>query len=289
MAKIVGVKFAHSGKVYYFDPRGELYKKGEAVIVETARGVEYGVIITENKEVEDSEVIQPLKPISRRASKRDIDKVKENEEKIPNVVKKATEEVLKLGLEMKIVDAEIPFDGSKIIIYFTAPNRVDFRDLVKTLATELHHRIELHQIGSRDETKLLGGIAPCGRVCCCKAFLTDFKAVTIKMAKNQGLSLNPAKISGLCGRLMCCLEYENEPYAEAFKKMPKVGSEVQTPDGKATVISNNMLKMTVKTKTSGRDGTLIYKDYNLDEISFKKKVVADTDDDDAESDNNVDK
>ncbi len=280
MAKIVGVKFAHSGKVYYFDPKGEQYKKGDGVIVETARGVEYGVIVTENKEVSDSEVVQPLKPITRKANKHDSDKVSENEKKIPWIIESAVKEVQKLNLEMKIVDAEVPFDGSKIIIYFTAPNRIDFRDLVKSLASVLKHRIDLRQIGSRDETKLLGGIAPCGRVCCCNSFLSDFKAVTIKMAKNQGLSLNPAKISGLCGRLMCCLEYENEPYAEAFKKMPKVGSEVQTPDGNAIVISNNMLKMTVKTKSSQRDGTLIYKDYNLDEIKFKKKPGGKEDDDD---------
>jgi cell fate regulator YaaT (PSP1 superfamily) len=279
MAKIVGVKFAHSGKIYYFDPQNETYKKGEGVIVETSRGVEYGVIITENKDVEDSEVVQPLKPISRRASKRDSDRVAENEKKIPEIIKKSVIEVEKLGLEMKIVDAEIPFDGGKTIIYFSSPKRIDFRDLVKTLATELRSRIELRQIGSRDEAKLLGGIAPCGRVCCCKAFLQEYKSATIKMAKNQGLSLNPAKISGLCGRLMCCLEYENEPYAEAYKKMPKVGSEVQTPDGKATVISCNMLKMTVKTRTSGTAGELIYKDYNLDELTFKKKAVPDQKDD----------
>lgn len=288
MAEIVGVKFAHSGKSYYFDPKGDKYKSGEGVIVETARGVEYGVIITENKEVSDSEVVQPLKPITRRANKRDEDKVKDNEKKIPWIIETAEKEIKKLNLEMKIVDAEVPFDGSKIVIYFTAPNRIDFRDLVKSLASVLKHRIDLRQIGSRDETKLLGGIAPCGRVCCCKSFLQDFKAVTIKMAKNQGLSLNPAKISGLCGRLMCCLEYENEPYADAFKKMPKVGSEVETPDGKAVVISNNMLKMTVKTKSAQRDGTLIYKDYNLDEIKFRKKCCRADDerDCDAEFDEN---
>ena len=176
----------------------------------------------------------------------------------------------KAGLDMKIVDAEYPFDNSKIVIYFTAPNRIDFRELVKSLATVLKQRIDLRQIGTRDETKMLGGIAPCGRVCCCKSFLPDFKKVTIKMAKNQGLSLNPAKISGLCGRLMCCLEYENEPYAEAFKKMPKVGSEVTTPDGKAIVISNNMLKMLVKTKTTMKDGSTIYGEYKLEDIKFKK-------------------
>ena len=280
MVKVIGVRFRTAGKIYFFDPLKFDVKRGDHVIVETARGVEYGVIVTENKEVSDSEVVQPLKPITRRANKHDSDKVSENEKKIPWIIESAVKEVQKLNLEMKIVDAEVPFDGSKIIIYFTAPNRIDFRDLVKSLASVLKHRIDLRQIGSRDETKLLGGIAPCGRVCCCNSFLSDFKAVTIKMAKNQGLSLNPAKISGLCGRLMCCLEYENEPYAEAFKKMPKVGSEVQTPDGNAIVISNNMLKMTVKTKSSQRDGTLIYKDYNLDEIKFKKKSGGKEDDDD---------
>ena len=186
---------------------------------------------------------------------------------------------------MKITGAEFPFDNSKIIIYFTAPARIDFRDLVKSLAQALHHRIDLRQIGSRDEAKLLGGIAPCGRVCCCNSFLPDFKTVTIKMAKNQGLSLNPSKISGLCGRLMCCLEYENEPYAEAYKKMPKVGSEVQTPDGKATVISNNMLKMLVKTKTTMKDGTVTYKDYALEEIKFKNNKIKEPDDEVLEEDN----
>jgi cell fate regulator YaaT (PSP1 superfamily) len=279
MVTIVGVKFNHSCKVYYFDPKGENYKEGEGVIVDTARGTEYGVIAVANKQVEESEVFQPLKPITRRASKKDAQKVEENEKKLPKILETARLEVEKSGLEMKITGAEIPFDGSKIIIYFTAPARIDFRDLVKTLASSLHHRIDLHQIGSRDEAKLLGGIAPCGRVCCCNSFLPDFKTVTIKMAKNQGLSLNPSKISGLCGRLMCCLEYENEHYADAYKKMPKVGSEVTTPDGKATVISNNMLKMLVKTKTVLKDGSVTYKDYNLDEIKFKNNKIQKEEDD----------
>lgn len=283
MVTIVGVKFNHSCKVYYFDPKGEEYSEGEGVIVDTARGTEYGVIAVQNKQVEESEVFQPLKPITRRATKKDTQKVEENEKKLPKILETARLEVEKSGLEMKITGVEIPFDGSKIIIYFTAPARIDFRDLVKTLAGTLHHRIDLHQIGSRDEAKLLGGIAPCGRVCCCNSFLPDFKTVTIKMAKNQGLSLNPSKISGLCGRLMCCLEYENEHYAEAYKKMPKVGSEVITPDGKATVISNNMLKMLVKTKTVLKDGTITYKDYNLEEVKFKnnKQVKEEDENDDS--------
>ena len=270
MVKIIGVKFKNSCKVYYFNPNGVEYLKGEGVIVETSRGVEYGVVAIPTKEVEESKIPQELKPVLRRATEKDLAKMKENEEKIPQVIKAAQQEIEKSGLEMKIVSAEYPFDNSKVIIYFTAPTRIDFRELVKSLASVLKQRIDLHQIGTRDETKMLGGIAPCGRVCCCNSFLPDFKKVTIKMAKNQGLSLNPAKISGLCGRLMCCLEYENEPYAEAYQKMPKIGSEVTTPDGKATVISNNMLKMLVKTKCASKDGVITYKEYKLEEISFKK-------------------
>ena len=276
MVKIVGVKFNHSCKVYYFDPQGEDYKEGEGVIVDTARGTEYGVVAVEPKEVEESEVFKPLKSVKRRATKKDAQRVADNERRLPHILETAKKEVEKCGLDMKITGVELPFDGSKIVIYFTAPARIDFRDLVKSLATALKHKIDLRQIGSRDEAKLLGGIAPCGRVCCCNSFLPDFKAVTIKMAKNQGLSLNPSKISGLCGRLMCCLEYENDYYADVCKKMPKVGSEVTTPDGKATVISNNMLKMLVKTKTVHKDGTVIYKDYELKDVKFKNnKIKAD--------------
>lgn len=277
MVKIVGVKFNHSCKVYYFDPNGEDYKEGEGVIVDTARGTEYGVIAVTTKEVEDSEVFKPLKPIVRRATKKDAQRVEDNERRLPTILETAKKEVEKSGLDMKITSVELPFDGSKIVIYFTAPARIDFRDLVKSLATALKHKIDLRQIGSRDEAKLLGGIAPCGRVCCCNSFLPDFKTVTIKMAKNQGLSLNPSKISGLCGRLMCCLEYENEYYADVYKKMPKVGSEVTTPDGKAVVISNNMLKMLVKTKTTHKDGTIVYKDYELKDLKFKNNKIKEED------------
>ncbi len=269
MVKIIGVKFNHTSKIYYFDPKDIQFKKGEGVIVETVRGTEYGKVVIENKEVAEDMIFQPLKPVTKKASKKDEEKIEENEKKIPWVIEVAQKEIEKYNLDMKIVDAEFPFDNSKVIIYFTAPSRIDFRDLVKSLAAVLKHRIDLRQIGTRDEAKLLGGLAPCGRVCCCKSFLPDFKKVTIKMAKNQGLSLNPAKISGLCGRLMCCLEYENEPYAEVYKKMPKVGSEVTTPDGKATVISNNMLKMLVKTKTVKNDGSIIYNEYKLSDVKFK--------------------
>ena len=284
MAKVVGVKFNHSSKLYYFNPENKDYKKDDKVIVETARGVEFGVILSGPKEVDDKDLILPLKPILRLASKKDIEKVRACEEKIPWVIATTQKEIEKHNLDMKVVDAEFPFDDTKVIIYFTAPNRIDFRELVKSLAVILKQRIELHQIGVRDEAKLLGGIAPCGRVCCCKAFLPDFKRVTIKMAKNQGLSLNPSKISGLCGKLMCCLEYENEPYEEAYKKMPKIGSEVTTPDGKAIVIANNMLKLLVKTKMVQKDGSLIYGEYKLCDVQFDKKNVDVKEDDDGEED-----
>lgn len=282
MAKIVGVKFNHTCKLYYFDPKDIEFVKGDGVIVETAMGTEYGVVAIANREVADDKVVQPLKPVIRKATEKDKQKTLDNEKRVPEIIATATREVEKLKLDMRVIDAECPFDNSKIVIYFSAPGRVDFRDLVKALSGALHNRIELHQVGTRDETKILGGIAPCGRVCCCKAFLPDFKKVTIKMAKNQGLSLNPAKISGLCGRLMCCLEYENEPYSEAYKKMPKVGSEVTTPDGKSTVISNNMLKMTVKTRAAQKDGTLVYKDYDLKDVKFNKQKKVEKDDDESE-------
>ena len=279
MAKIVGIKFKHTGKIYYFAPTEEFYKKGSGVIVETARGVEYGTVIIEPKEVDDSEIVHPLKPISRKATPEDDAKVKRNEEKVPSALKLANEKIEARGLSMKLIDAEFTFDNSKVIFYFTAAGRIDFRELVRDLASAFHIRIELRQVGIRDETRILGGIAPCGRVCCCSSCMPDFRKVTIKMAKTQGLSLNPTKISGLCGRLMCCLEYENEHYSETFKIMPKVGSEVVTPDGKATVISNNMLKLLVKVKIESGDGTLVYKDFKLSEVKVKKaNKIEDVDD-----------
>ena len=270
MAKIVGIKFKHSGKIYYFSPTEDFYKKDSGVIVETARGVEYGTVVIEPKEVPDEQLVQPLKPILRKATKDDELRVTKNEEKVPSALKLAAEKIEARGLKMKLIDAEFTFDNSKVVFYFTAPNRIDFRELVKDLASAFHIRIELRQVGIRDETRILGGIAPCGRVCCCASCIPDFRKVTIKMAKTQGLSLNPTKISGLCGRLMCCLEYENEHYSETFKLMPKIGSEVGTPEGKATVISNNMLKLTVKVKIESGDGSLIFKDFKLSEIKVKK-------------------
>ena len=277
MAEVVGIKFKHSGKVYFFNPVKMALKKGDGVIVETARGVEYGKVLTPPGEVSDDKIVQPLKPIMRRATPEDEARVKRNESKVSDAIKLANEKIEARGLKMKLIDAEFAFEGGKVVFYFTAAGRIDFRELVKDLASAFHIRIELRQVGIRDETRILGGIAPCGRVCCCASCMPDFRKVTIKMAKTQGLSLNPTKISGLCGRLMCCLEYENEHYSEAFKKMPKVGSEVTTPEGKATVVSNNMLKFIVKVKTSGPDGTFTYKDFPLSDIKFKKNTNKDDD------------
>ena len=270
MAKIVGIKFKRTAKVYYFDPIGLNPKKGDTMIVETARGVEYGAVVLEAKDVPDKEVVQPLKPVIRIATEADLKKIEKDEQRAKDSIKTAAEKVAARNLKMKIIDAEYTFDNGKLVFYFTASSRVDFRDLVKDLASAFHSRIELRQVGIRDETRLLGGIAPCGRVVCCASCLPDFRKVTIKMAKTQGLSLNPAKISGLCGRLMCCLEYENEHYSETYKLMPKIGSEVDTPDGKATVVTNNMLTMVVTTKRQAQDGGFTYKEYKLSEIKVKR-------------------
>ena len=270
MAKIVGIKFKRTAKVYYFDPIGLKPKKGDTMIVETARGVEYGAVVLEVKDVPDKEVIQPLKPVIRIATEADLNKIRKDEQRAKDCIKVAAEKVAARNLKMKVIDAEYTFDNGKLVFYFTAAGRVDFRDLVKDLASAFHSRIELRQVGIRDETRLLGGIAPCGRVVCCASCLPDFRKVTIKMAKTQGLSLNPSKISGLCGRLMCCLEYENEHYSETYKLMPKIGSEVDTPDGKAIVVTNNMLTMVVTTKRQAQDGGFTYKEYKLSEIKVKR-------------------
>ena len=283
MEKIIGVKFKNTAKVYYFAPANDtdVYEEKSGVIVETAKGLEYGTVVFGMKEVPDSELTHPLKPIIRKATEKDEKTVKENEKKIPEAMEFANEKILELNLDMKLIGCEYAFDGKKIVFYFTADGRIDFRELVKVLAAKFHLRIELRQVGIRDETKLLGGIAPCGRTCCCASCMPDFGKVTIKMAKNQGLHLNPGKISGLCGRLMCCLEYENEYYAEVYKKMPKVGGSVGTPEGNGVVISNDMLKLISKVKIAKPDGSEVYKDFPVDRLNFKK--VKEPDDDDAEN------
>lgn len=284
MAKIIGVKFKNTAKVYYFAPNeGEVYEENCGVIVETAKGLEYGKVVIPLKDVSDSEITHPLKPVVRKATKKDERTIEENEKKIPDAMEFTEKEIQKAGLAMKLVGCEYSFDGKKLAFFFTADGRIDFRELVKVLASHFHTRIELRQVGIRDETKILGGIAPCGRECCCASCLPEFGKVSIKMAKTQGLHLNPSKISGLCGRLMCCLEYENDYYSEVYGKMPKVGGQVKTPEGDGTVVSVDMLKLIAKVKIDKGDGNDVYKDFPVDRLEFKKNKPndnkADNDDD----------
>lgn len=280
MAKILGVKFKNTAKIYYFAPEeGVEYQEKSGVIVETAKGMEYGTVAIPVTEVPDEEIVHPLKPVIRKATEKDEKTIRDNEKKIPDALEFANQKIAELNLNMKLIGCEYAFDGKKLAFFFTSDNRVDFRELVKLLAAKFHVRIELRQIGIRDETKILGGIAPCGRECCCASYLNDFAKVTIKMAKNQGLHLNPGKISGLCGRLMCCLEYENDYYAEACKKVPKLGSTVGTPEGEGVVISNDMLKMISKVKITKGDGSEVYKDFPVERLNFKKGNKPEKDDD----------
>lgn len=241
MTKVVGVRFKDTGKTYYFDPKGLDIKFGQALIVETAKGLECGWAQSGVKAVEDSEVVAPLKPVKRIATDEDLKTVEQNKEKEKEALKICTEKVKKHNLDMRLTGAEYSFDGSKVIFYFTADGRVDFRELVKDLASSLHIRIELRQIGVRDESRLLGGLGICGRPFCCATFLDDFHSVTIKMAKDQGLSLAPGKISGTCGRLMCCLKYEQNSYEYLNKITPKKGAVVDCREGRGTVVDASLL------------------------------------------------
>lgn len=283
MAEITGITFKEGGKVYYFAPLDKKCEVGAGVIVETARGMEYGTVVIPREEVEDEKIVSPLKPILRLATAKDEEIHRKNLERKGEALQTVKEKVEKLGLEMKLIDCEFTFDGAKAVFYFSAPARVDFRELVKELSSVFRMRIEMRQVGIRDEIKMLGGLAPCGRECCCSGCMPEIKKVSIKMAKNQGLSLNPSKISGLCGRLMCCLEYENDYYAEAFKQMPKLGSEISTPDGKGTVVNTNMLKMVVRVKIEDKQhDSVTYKDYPLCELNGGCPCRADDETDDAE-------
>ena len=234
MTKVIGVRFRTAGKVYFFNPLQLEIKRGDHVIVETARGIEFGTVVAGVHEVEDDKVIQPLKPVMRIAGERDIEQEAANKEKEKEAFKICKEKILKHGLEMKLIDAEYTFDNNKVLFYFTADGRIDFRELVKDLASVFKTRIELRQIGVRDETKIRGGIGICGRPLCCHSYLSDFVPVSIKMAKEQNLSLNPTKISGVCGRLMCCLKNEEDTYEELNRKLPGVGDYVQTADRAST-------------------------------------------------------
>ena len=279
MEKIIGVKFKNTAKVYYFAPANDtdVYEEKSGVIVETAKGLEYGTVVFGVKEVSEKEIVHPLKPVLRKATEKDEKTVKDNEKKIPDALHYAEEKIREMKLEMKLIGCEFAFDGKKLVFFFTSDGRVDFRELVKVLAAKFHLRIELRQIGIRDETKILGGIAPCGRTCCCASCMSEFGKVSIKMAKTQGLHLNPSKISGLCGRLMCCLEYEDEYYSEVYGKMPKVGGTVGTPEGQGVVVSNDMLKLISKVKISKGDGSEVYKDFTVDRLDFKRNKNKDED------------
>lgn len=241
MAEVIGVRFKNVGKMYYFDPMGQTPALGELVVVETARGVECGTVVLQNREVRPEEIVSPLKPILRIATEEDRSILQKNRQKEKDALQLCQQKIEKHKLDMKLVDVEYAFDGNKILFYFTADGRVDFRELVKDLASVFRTRIELRQIGVRDESKMLGGLGICGRPFCCSSFLGEFQPVSIKMAKEQGLSLNPTKISGTCGRLMCCLKYEQDVYEELLRFTPKVGALVNTPDGRGIVTDSNLL------------------------------------------------
>lgn len=288
MIKVAGIRFKTAGKVYYFDPSGFELKKGDHVIVETARGMEYGTLAGEITEVEESEIVQPLKKIVRIADAKDAAVHEENQKKKNRALALCQEKIDKHKLVMKLIDVEYTFDNSKIIFYFTADGRVDFRELVKDLAGVFKMRIELRQIGVRDEAKMLGGIGSCGRGLCCHSWLPEFEPVSIKMAKVQNLSLNPTKISGICGRLMCCLKFENDVYYELKKGMPDVGEHIKTADGMAVVTDVNILEDKIKTrlvleeKTSEKPEKLstdfyFYKKAEIKRLEGRKKKHKDED------------
>jgi cell fate regulator YaaT (PSP1 superfamily) len=248
MAEVVGVRFKEVGKVYYFDPDGKNLKKGDRVIVETVRGIECGEVAMDNREVPEDQIVKPLKKLIREATPEDLAAAEKIAAKEKEAYEVCCQKIIQHKLEMKLVEVEYTFDGSKVLFYFTADGRIDFRDLVKDLASVFRTRIELRQIGVRDESKMIGGLGMCGRAFCCSTFLGDFQPVSIKMAKEQGLSLNPVKISGTCGRLMCCLKYEQNAYEYLLKITPKQGAIVETAEGKGVVIENNLLTGRLKVR-----------------------------------------
>jgi cell fate regulator YaaT (PSP1 superfamily) len=260
---VVGVRFKKAGKIYYFDPGDLSIQKDDFVIVETVRGVEYGRAVVPRKQVEEHDVVLPLKKVVRIADHKDRMIVEENKQAAQEAYDVCNEKVNGHQLDMKLVDVEYTFDRNKVIFYFTADGRVDFRELVKDLASIFRTRIELRQIGVRDEAKMLGGIGPCGRMLCCSTFLGDFDPVSIKMAKDQNLSLNPTKISGLCGRLMCCLKYENDEYEAAKEQLPDIGEIIETPQGRGKVVGLNILERVLQVELKEQDRVL---EYTLDEI-----------------------
>ena len=279
MTKIVGIRFRTAGKIYYFDPLDFELETAMHVIVETARGIEMGTVLIPPKEVEDDKVIQPLKPVIRVATDEDEKNVERNREREKEAFKICKEKIIRHGLEMKLVDAEYTFDNNKLLFYFTADGRIDFRELVKDLAAVFRTRIELRQIGVRDETKMMGGLGICGRELCCKSYLSDFVPVSIKMAKEQNLSLNPTKISGVCGRLMCCLKNEQETYEELNSHLPAVGDYVTTPEKlKGEVYSLNVLRQLVKVVVTLDNDEKEIREYPVGELRFKPRKRYDKND-----------
>ena len=271
MVKVIGVRFRTAGKIYFFDPGKLKISRNDHVIVETARGIEYGTVVGSPREVPPDKLFQPLKPVLRIATERDDEQEANNKKKEKEAFKICLEKIRKHGLEMKLIDAEYTFDNNKVLFYFTADGRIDFRELVKDLASVFKTRIELRQIGVRDETKILGGIGICGRELCCHSHLSEFIPVSIKMAKEQNLSLNPTKISGVCGRLMCCLKHEEETYEELNRRLPNVGDRVTTDDGfKGEVHSVNVLRQLVKVLIDV-DNEKELREYKVEQLRFRRK------------------
>ena len=270
MTKVVGIRFKPVGKIYYFNPEDINLAPDDGVIVETTRGIEYGTVVLVDKEIDEKEFNMPIKSILRKATDADLKTAEENKKRAKEAYNICLEKIEANNLEMNLVDVEYTFDRSKVLFYFTADGRVDFRQLVKDLAAVFRTRIELRQIGVRDEAKLLGGFGICGRQLCCSRFLGDFEPVSIKMAKEQSLSLNPTKISGTCGRLMCCLKYEQDAYEELLKKAPNVGALVDTPMGRGTVISSHLLKGVVSVKMDSED--TVVNDFKVDDIVIIKNT-----------------
>ena len=271
MIKVIGVRFRNAGKIYYFDPAGREIHTGDHVIVETARGIEYGYVVLGSRAVPDDKVVQPLKSVIRMATREDEDVELKNHDKEREAFRICKEKIRKHGLQMKLIDAEYTFDNNKVLFYFTADGRIDFRELVKDLASVFKTRIELRQVGVRDETKIVGGIGICGRPLCCHSYLSEFIPVSIKMAKEQNLSLNPTKISGVCGRLMCCLKNEEETYEDLNSKLPNVGDYVTTDDGlKGEVHSVSVLRQLVKVIVITKDEKEI-REYRVDQLKFKPR------------------
>ncbi|OPX45821.1 hypothetical protein CLHUN_02940 [Ruminiclostridium hungatei] len=278
MVKVVGVRFKTAGKIYYFDPGELVIDLNKNVIVETARGIEFGLVVVPNREVDESEIVAPLKKVIRLATDEDIAHAAENDRKEKEAYGICLQKINDHKLDMKLIDVEYTFDNNKVLFYFTADGRVDFRELVKDLAAVFKTRIELRQIGVRDESKMMGGIGICGRVLCCNSFLGEFQPVSIKMAKEQSLSLNPTKISGTCGRLMCCLKYEQEAYEDLLDRVPKTGAIVETPEGQGTVVEVNLLKEILKIKLDiGKETELRIYNFKEGEVKLIRNAAANDD------------